>query len=70
MKLDEKIYQYVRKLPYSFQEVLFDFVQYLLTNAEQQEKQYWAFLSLSVTIGEMEDEPELYSMSDIKVAFA
>ncbi|GIV99111.1 DUF2281 domain-containing protein [Roseiflexus sp.] len=70
MTLDEKIYQYVRKLPYSFQEELFDFVQYLLTKAEQQEKQDWAFLSLSSAMREMEDEPELYSMSDIKVAFA
>ncbi|WP_041330158.1 DUF2281 domain-containing protein [Roseiflexus castenholzii] len=70
MTLDEKIYQYVRKLPYSFQEELFDFVQYLLTKAEQQEKQDWAFLSLSAAMREMEDEPELYSMSDIKVAFA
>ncbi|MEJ5312572.1 MAG: DUF2281 domain-containing protein [Anaerolineae bacterium] len=70
MTLDEKIYQYIRKLPYSFQEELFDFVQYLLMKAEQQEKQNWVFLSLSAAIRDMEDEPELYSMSDIKVAFA
>jgi hypothetical protein len=31
MTLDEKIHQYAQKLPYSFQEELFDFVQYLLT---------------------------------------
>ena len=43
MTLDEKIYQYIRKLPYSFQEELFDFVQYLLMKAEQQEKQNWVF---------------------------
>lgn len=70
MTLDEKIYQYVRKLPYSFQEELFDFVQYLLTKAEQQEKQDWASLSLSAAMRDMEDEPDLYSVSDIKVAFA
>lgn len=70
MTLDEKIYQYARKLPLSFQEELFDFVQYLLIKAEQQEKQDWASLSLSSAMREMEDEPALYSASDIRVAFA
>ncbi len=70
MNLDEKIYQYARKLPYSFQEELFDFIQYLLIKAEQQEKQEWASLSLSSAMRDMEDEPDLYSVSDIRVAFA
>ncbi|MFQ3632424.1 hypothetical protein [Roseiflexus sp.] len=70
MTLDEKIYQYVRKLPYSFQEELFNFIQYLLIKAEQQEKQEWASLSLSSAMQDMENEPDLYSESDIKVAFA
>ncbi len=70
MTLDEKIYQYARKLPYSFQEELLDFVQYLLMKAEQQEKQDWASLSLSAAMQDIEDEPDLYSMSDIRVAFA
>ncbi len=70
MTLDEKIYQYARKLPYAFQEELFDFVQYLLMKAEQQEKQSWASLSLSAAMRDMEDEPDLYNMSDIRVAFA
>jgi hypothetical protein len=70
MTLEEKIYQYVRKLPYSFQEELFDFIQYLLIKAEQREKQEWASLSLSSAMRDMEDEPDLYSVSDIRVAFA
>ena len=70
MTLDEKIHQYVQKLPYSFQEELFDFVQYLLMKAEQQEKQDWASLSLSSAIRNMEDEPTLYNISDIRVTFA
>ncbi len=70
MNLDEKIYQYARKLPYSFQEELLDFIQYLLIKAEQQEKQDWASLSLSSAMRDMEDEPDLYSVSDIRVAFA
>ena len=70
MTLDEKIQQYAQKLPQSFQEELLDFVQYLLMKAEQQEKQEWASLSLSSAIRDMEDEPALYSLSDLKVVFA
>lgn len=69
MTLDEKIQQYARELPPSFQEELFDFIQYLLMKAEQQEKQDWASLSLSSAMRNMEDEPALYSMSDIRVIF-
>jgi hypothetical protein len=70
MTLDEKIHRYAQKLPYSFQEELFDFVQYLLMKAEQQEKQEWASLSLSSAMRDMEDETTLYSMSDIRISFA
>jgi hypothetical protein len=49
---------------------LFDFVQYLLLKAEQQEKQDWASLSLSSAMRDMEDEPTLYIMSDIRISFA
>ena len=70
MTLDEKIHRYVQKLPYSFQEELFDFVQYLLMKAEQQEKQDWTSLSLSSAMRDIEDEPALYNISDIQVAFA
>jgi hypothetical protein len=38
--------------------------------AEQQEKQDWVSLSLSSAMREMEDEPALYSVSDIRVDFA
>ena len=70
MTLDEKIHRYAKKLPHSFQEELFDFVQYLLVKAEQQEKQDWASLSLSSAMRDMEDEPVLYRMSDIRIFFA
>jgi len=70
MTLDEKIHRYAQKLPYSFQEELFDFVQYLLMKAEQQEKQNWTSLSLSLAMRDMEDEPALYNISDIRVVFA
>lgn len=70
MTLDEKIRQYVQKLPRSLQEELLDFVQYLLMKAELQEKQDWASLSLISAMRDMEDEPDLYSSSDIRVNFA
>ena len=69
MTLDEKIHRYAQKLPYSFQEELFDFVKYLLAKAEQQEKQDWASLSLTSAMRDLEDEPALYSISDIRVSF-
>jgi len=69
MTLDEKIQQHAQKLPHSFQEELLDFVQYLLMKAEQQEKQDWASLSLSSAMRDAEDEPVLYSLSDIRVVF-
>ena len=70
MTLDEKIQKYAQKLPHSLQEELFDFVQYLLMKAEQQEKQEWTSFSLSSAVRDMEDEPAFYSPSDIKVTFA
>ncbi len=69
MTLDEKIHEYAQKLPYSFLEVLFDFIQYLLMKAEQQEKQEWASWSLSSAMHDMEDEPDLYSLSDLRIIF-
>jgi hypothetical protein len=70
MTLDEKIHLYTQKLPYSFQEEVLDYVQYLLAKAEQQEKQDWASFSLSSAMRGMEDEPDLYSLSDLRIIFA
>ena len=69
MTLDEKIYQYVQKLPRSFQEELLDYVEYLLMKAEQQEKKDWESLSLSSAMHDMEDETISYSLSDIRGSF-
>jgi hypothetical protein len=46
MTLDEKIHQYVQKLPRSLQEELLDYVKYLVMKAEQQEQQEWESLAL------------------------
>ena len=69
MTLDEKIYQYVQKLPRSFQEELLDYVEYLLMKAEQQEKKEWGDFSLSSAMRDIEDESASYSLSDVRVTF-
>ena len=69
MTLDEKIYQYVQKLPHSFQEELLDYAEYLLMKAEQQEKQDWTSLSLSSAMRDMENEVVTYSLSDLRESF-
>ena len=69
MTLDEKIQQYVQKLPRSFQEELLDFVEYLVMKAEQQEKQEWSSLSLSSAMRDMGEEQVSYSLSDLRVTF-
>ena len=69
MTLDEKIHQYVQKLPRSFQEELLDFVEYLVMKAEQQEQQDWVSLSLSSAMRDMQDEQVTYSLSDLRVTF-
>ncbi len=66
MTLDERIHQYVQKLPSSLQEELLDFVQYLLMKAEKEER---ISMSLSSAMRDMEDEPALYGVADIKVMF-
>jgi hypothetical protein len=69
MTLDEKIHQYVQKLPRSFQEELLDFVEYLVMKAEQQEQQEWESLSLASAMRNMEDDSVSYSLSDVRVTF-
>jgi len=38
--------------------------------AEQQEKQEWSALSMSSAMRDVEIEPDLYKLSDLKVAFS
>ena len=69
MTLDEKIYQYVQKLPRSLQEELLDYAEYLLMKAEQQEEQAWNSLSLTSAMRDMEEEAVSYSLSDLRESF-
>lgn len=70
MTIDERIYQQVQQLPQSLQEELLDFVQFLLMKAEQREKQEWVAFALSSALQDMDNEPAMYSLADIKVKFA
>jgi hypothetical protein len=69
MTLDEKIYQYVQKLPRSLREELLDYVEYLVMKAEQQEQQEWQSLSLSSAMRDIEDESVSYNLSDLRESF-
>ena len=70
MTLDEKIHQYVQKLPRSFQEELLDIVEYLVMKAEQHEQRDWTFLSLSIAMRALEYESVSYSLADLRERFA
>ena len=69
MTLDEKIHQYVQKLPRSLQEELLDYVEYLVMKAEQQEQQEWQSLSLASALRDLEDESVSYNLSDLRESF-
>ena len=69
MTLDEKIQQYVQKLPRSLQEELLDYVEYLAMKADKQDQQDWESFSLSSAMQDMENESVSYSISDLRVTF-
>ncbi len=69
MALEDRIHDYVRKLPLAFQQEVLDFIQYLLTKAEQQDRQEWSSLALAFAMRGMEDEETEYALSDLKVVF-
>jgi hypothetical protein len=70
MNLAETIIKDVQALPESKQTEVLDFVQYLSSKAEKQERTDWAGFSLSSAIRGMEDEQALYSLNDIKESFS
>lgn len=69
MVLEDRIHEYVQKLPLAFQQELLDFIQYLLVKAEQQDRREWSSLALSFAMRDMEDEEPQYTLSDLKVVF-
>jgi len=69
MVLSEKIQEYIQKLPPSFQEEVIDYLEFLLAKAEREDKE-WSRLSLASAMRDMEDEPELYTLADLKVKYS
>jgi hypothetical protein len=69
MVLSEKILEYIQNLPPSFQEEVLDYLEFLLAKAEREDKE-WSRLSLASAMRGMEDEPEIYTVADLKVKYS
>ena len=69
MVLNEKIQDNIRKLPDSLQEEMLDYLEFLLLKA-QRENNEWSSLSVSSALRGMENEPDLYTLSDLKVKYS
>ncbi len=69
MVISEKIQDYIQKLPPSFQEEVLDYLEFLLAKVEREDKE-WSRLSLASALRGMEDEPELYTLADLKVKYS
>ena len=69
MVLNEKIQEYIRKLPESLQEEMLDYLEFLLVKANREDNE-WTRLSLASAMRGMENEPDLYTLSDLKVKYS
>jgi hypothetical protein len=69
MVLNKKIQEYIRKLPQSLQEEMIDYLEFLLAKAQREDNE-WSSLSLASALRGMENEPDLYSLSDLKVKYS
>ncbi len=69
MMLNEKIQEYIQKLPPSLQQEVMDYLEFLIAKTEREDKE-WSRFSLSSAIRGMEDEPELYTVADLKVKYS
>ena len=69
MVMNQKIQNYIEKLPPSYQEEVIDFLAYLLAKAEREENREWSDMSVTYAMRDMEDEPSDYSVADLKVVY-
>jgi hypothetical protein len=70
MTVAEKIIERVRHLPEPVQVQVLDFVEYLESKAESEDRSVWSGFSLSQALRDMEPEPSSYSENDLKEVFA
>jgi len=65
------IVERIQRLSPPFQTEVLDFVEYLLTKAEREERTEWSDLSLAYAMRGMKDEEiPTYTIADLKVVFA
>jgi len=69
MTLQEKIVQQVHSLPESAKLEVLEFLECLHSKSRQQEDEEWSRLSLDHALRGMEDEPDLYSLEDLREVF-
>jgi len=69
MVMDQRIQNYIEKLPPSYQQELIDFLAYLLAKAEREQDKEWSNMSLAYAMRDMEDEPSEYTLADLKVSY-
>lgn len=70
MTLSEKIAQQVHLLPESAQREVLDFVELLQGRSRRHEEDdEWSHFSLSQAMRGMEQEPDLYSVDDLREVF-
>ena len=70
MSVAERIAADLQVLPESAQAEVLDFVEFLKAKTRTAEDADWSALSLAQAMRGMEDEPSLYSESDLKEIFA
>ena len=68
MSVSKILQQYIQMLPEQAQTEVLDFVKYLLSKQQQEEKN-WSELSLTMAMRGLEDEETLYTVDDLQETF-
>jgi hypothetical protein len=73
MTTEEAIIQGLKMLPPAARREVLDFTEFLITrspgDSDAAERREWSELSLAGALGDMQDEPELYDLNDLKERF-
>ena len=72
MTVKEQIIKHLEKMSIESQVEILDFIEYIEIKKDtiQNEREDWNNLSLSHAMRDMENEPSLYSLDDIKEAIS
>ena len=73
MTTEEALIQGLKMLPPAARREVLDFTEFLITRApgesDAAERREWSELSLAGALGDMQDEPALYDLDDLKERF-